>query len=65
MLNLDILLRNYQDEEGDTLKHPVWIEEMIKEFESLNSRILENGGCLIEENSPTHQRIKNILKEEE
>ena len=65
MLNLDILLRNYQDKDGDTLQHPTWITDMIGLIEDIGTIIEQSGSIHIEKGSMMDERIKKILKEEE
>ena len=64
-LNLGILLDNYQDKDSDILEHPKWIKDMVSLLEKMNVFLSENDENYIKKDSPFHNRIKEILSDNE
>lgn len=64
-LNLGILLDNYQDKDSDILEHPKWIKDMVSLLEKMNVFLSENDENYIKKDSPFHNRIKELLSDDD
>ena len=61
LLNLDILLDNYQDKESDVLAHPKWLMEMYDLFEEIDEYLSSNPTHAVGSGSTIHQKIKKYV----
>lgn len=65
LLNLDILLDNYQDKESDILAHPKWLMEMYELFDEIDEYLSSNPKNYIGSGSILHQKIKKYVSNDD
>lgn len=61
LLNLGILLDNYQDKDSDILKHPKWIMNLFNVLEEIDEYLSSNPKNYVGSGSILHTKIKNCL----
>lgn len=60
VLNLRILLDNYQDKESEILQHPKWIKDIYSFLEDLDKHISTN--VELHKDLGFHERLKKLLE---